>query len=310
MQGGAAAPNTDRPEEAGVFDDRVVQLLRDDRVRNFRIDIETDSTIQPDEDAEKQRRTEFLTAVGSFLKQSQEILAAAPQLAPMAGELLLFTARGFRAGRMLEDTIERATSQFSQQAQAAAQQPREDPKTVEAKANMQIELERARMQAQAEQQKTAAALAAEKTKADAANDIAREKAATDIEIARMKAQADIEIARMKAECDTEIKQKAATQDQANRAESFIADGAAKQAKGAEKSNGAAVKLNLGENVGNTIAETVKEALASVGDVLADKLSNVTLKVQAPPRIRIPKYDKQGNIVSTRETDEEPTGMVQ
>ncbi|NKL57259.1 hypothetical protein [Rhizobium leguminosarum] len=40
--------------------DEVVQLLRNDSIRGFQIDIETDSTIEPDEDAEKQRRMEFV----------------------------------------------------------------------------------------------------------------------------------------------------------------------------------------------------------------------------------------------------------
>jgi hypothetical protein len=37
-------------------------LLREQRLRPFVLDIETDSTIAPDEDAQKQRATEFVTA--------------------------------------------------------------------------------------------------------------------------------------------------------------------------------------------------------------------------------------------------------
>jgi hypothetical protein len=44
----------------------VIELLRDERTRGFRIEIETDSTVEPDEQAEKQRRVEFLEAVGNF----------------------------------------------------------------------------------------------------------------------------------------------------------------------------------------------------------------------------------------------------
>lgn len=45
--------------------DEVVQLLRNDSIRGFQIEIETDSTIEPDEDAEKQRRMEFVQMVGA-----------------------------------------------------------------------------------------------------------------------------------------------------------------------------------------------------------------------------------------------------
>lgn len=83
-------------------------LLANDDMRGYRIEVETDSTIQPDEDAEKQRRTEFVTAIGGLLQQAVPLLGAVPELAPLVGETILFTARGFRAGRQLEDVIEQA----------------------------------------------------------------------------------------------------------------------------------------------------------------------------------------------------------
>ena len=70
----ATAPAPPAAAPPLVFDDRVMELLRNDRMRGFVIDIETDSTIQPDEDAEKQRRTEFITAVGGFLQQAAPMI--------------------------------------------------------------------------------------------------------------------------------------------------------------------------------------------------------------------------------------------
>lgn len=99
-------------------------ILKDDRLRGFRIDIETDSTIQPDEDAEKQRRTEFVTAIGGLLQQAVPLVMQVPEMAPMIGETLLFTARGFRAGRSLEDQIEQAMQAVQQRiTQQQSQQP-------------------------------------------------------------------------------------------------------------------------------------------------------------------------------------------
>ena len=57
----------------------VVQFLRNDRARGFAIEIEVDSTIQPDEDAEKQRRTEFVTTVGGLVQQAAPLVMQAPQ---------------------------------------------------------------------------------------------------------------------------------------------------------------------------------------------------------------------------------------
>jgi hypothetical protein len=57
-----------------VFDDRHMQLLRDDKMRNFRIDIETDSTTRADENAEKAAANEFLQT----MRQAVEGLAKLP----------------------------------------------------------------------------------------------------------------------------------------------------------------------------------------------------------------------------------------
>lgn len=138
-----------------MFDDRVMELLRSDRMRGFLIDIETDSTIQPDEDAEKQRRTEFLTAVGGFMREATQVLSApgGAAIAPMLSEMLLFMVRGFRAGRNLEEVIERSMQQLQQQLQQAQANPPPDPK-----------MEAEKIKAQAAAQKAQADMALVQTK--------------------------------------------------------------------------------------------------------------------------------------------------
>lgn len=84
----------------------VAAFLRNDRTRGFTIEIETDSTIQPDEDADKQRRTEFLTAVGGLFQQAAPLVMQVPQLGPFMAEVMKFAAGGFRAGRPLESAID------------------------------------------------------------------------------------------------------------------------------------------------------------------------------------------------------------
>jgi hypothetical protein len=136
---GGAPPQPPQPDPALMeYHQKVselqaaAQLLRDEKVRCFRIDIETDSTIAPDEDAEKQRRTEFIGAVGTFLKDAMPIVAQAPQLLPMAKEMFLFTVRGYRAGRMMEDVIERSIDALEKAMEQNAQAgPPPDPKVAQ-----------------------------------------------------------------------------------------------------------------------------------------------------------------------------------
>jgi hypothetical protein len=86
----------------------VMSLLRDNTLRAFRIDIETDSTIEPDDQDEKQRRIEFIQAVGEYIAKSMPALQLAPALTPVITEGLKFLVRGFRVGREMEEVIDKA----------------------------------------------------------------------------------------------------------------------------------------------------------------------------------------------------------
>jgi hypothetical protein len=107
----------DEQLKAIEFNGQVIQLLRDEKTRGFRIDIETDSTIEPDEQAEKQRAVECLEAIGQFMQQAIPALQLKPELAGMFKEMLLFLVRRFRAGRSLEDVIERTMSEIEEAAE-------------------------------------------------------------------------------------------------------------------------------------------------------------------------------------------------
>lgn len=84
----------------------VKELLKDTKTDPFIFDIETDSTIFPDELAEKQARNEFMA---TFVQASQALaplVASGPTGAKMAGELLKFQLGPYRAGRQLEGVID------------------------------------------------------------------------------------------------------------------------------------------------------------------------------------------------------------
>lgn len=102
-------------------------LLRNNTLRGFRIDVETDSTIEPNDQDEKERRIEFVTAIGELVAKLMPMLQLAPALLPMATQTILYLVRGFRAGREMEDVIEKAMDQLAQQAQQAQQHPPQQP---------------------------------------------------------------------------------------------------------------------------------------------------------------------------------------
>lgn len=128
-----------------------IKLLRDERLRGFRVDIEVDSTIYGDQAQDKQDRNEFVTAVTGFLEQSMMIGQSMPESIPLLGKLLQFAARGHKVGRDLETSIEEFTEEATiiakqKQSQAASQPNPEQMK-------MQLEAQKAQLQLQVQQSK-------------------------------------------------------------------------------------------------------------------------------------------------------------
>lgn len=130
-----------------------MQMLKDSKIRHWRISVESDSLAQIDEQADKQARVEAISTIGTFLKDALPAAQAAPDLIPMIGAMATFLMRGFKVTKTLESTIERAMQGAAEAAkQAAMQPPPPDPKVqVE-----QIRAQSEQVKAGAEQQRTQA----------------------------------------------------------------------------------------------------------------------------------------------------------
>ena len=97
-------------------------LIKEDGIHGFKIDIEADSTIAPDEQAEKKARTEFLGAFIPLMEQVIPLAQGNPAMAAMAKEVALFGVRGFPVARSLEETIEKAFDAIGQMPPHPSQQ--------------------------------------------------------------------------------------------------------------------------------------------------------------------------------------------
>jgi hypothetical protein len=116
--------------------EQVLHFLEDNRARSFTLDIETDSTILADENAEKKARTEFMGVLGGVLTQLTQLVAAEPKASTFAGEILKFATAPFRAGRSLEGSIDEFIEQMKEKADGP--QP-ENPEQTKQKLTLQIE---------------------------------------------------------------------------------------------------------------------------------------------------------------------------
>ena len=101
---------------------QVMQILRTDKLRAYRVDVETDSTVFEDAEAEKATRSALIGAVSQFITAWGPIVAESPPLAPVAFELLKFGLGAFKSTRAIEDAIEQAAGALEQKAAIEAQQ--------------------------------------------------------------------------------------------------------------------------------------------------------------------------------------------
>ena len=154
--------------------DKAIALLRNDRLRGFRVDIEVDSTIFGDAAQEKGDRNEFIGAVTKYLETAMQMSATVPEITPLLGKLLQFGVRGFRVGRDLEASIE----DFCDVATKIAKQK-------QAQAASQPNPEQLKAQAQAKQAEATAQSAQVRAQADVA------KGQADIEQAKVQQQTDM-----------------------------------------------------------------------------------------------------------------------
>lgn len=147
----------------------VIGLLRDDITRSYRIDIETESTVEPDRQADKEQRIEFLTSFAALLERLVMAMQAGMPF-DLCKELLLFGVRGYGIARSLESKIE----------EMEAPQPQGGPSAEEMKKIV--------AEIQSETQKEIAAL----------------KSQTDLQARKLEGEWEVRETKLRGEIDKEI----------------------------------------------------------------------------------------------------------
>ena len=129
-----------------------LQLLKDNPLRNFRIDVAADSLVQLDETQNKRDRMEFITAFGGFLREALPVAQASPEITPMLVEVMKFGITAFKQSKPIEGALDAALDQMKEK-QAQPQQPKPDPEMMKMQAQQASEQARAQADIQATQAK-------------------------------------------------------------------------------------------------------------------------------------------------------------
>lgn len=232
----------------------VTKFLRDQRLRPFVLDIETDSTIAPDENAQKQRATEYLTAMGGLLAQAIPAIQGMPQIAPLIADTIQFAQSQFRVGRSMDQTVEEFTEAMKQM----AQQPRPNPEADKAQAEQQAQQAQMQMDAQAQQAEIALKQQDAQIRLQEIQ-LKAQSAAADIQIKQQSAAFDLET--KKADADLRAQEAMAKMQQAS--DAHAAD-MAKLPLEIEKLKAEIEKIRVGTVTAVATAQIKAEAPAEVG----------------------------------------------
>lgn len=150
---------------------QAIELLRNNVLREFRVEVSSDALVQMDEAQEKSDRVEFLKAVGDFMTQGVQAVEAQPEMAPVIAELFKFGVTAFKVGKGLEGMLDQAIDQMKRQ----PPQKKSDPEQTKAQASVQIAQAKAQADTQTGQARIAAEVQGDRQKAQIAAQLEAQK---------------------------------------------------------------------------------------------------------------------------------------
>ena len=150
-----------------------LEFIKNDALRLATINIETDSTIMADEEAERNDRMQFLSSAGAFLQQAVPAVTQTPALGPLLGAMLMFSVRTFPSARSIEDAFKKVEEQVLN---APPPAPPDDGKE-DAAAKAQTAIDVANVRASSEKERTASAERVSMAEAEAKSKIAEDEVA-------------------------------------------------------------------------------------------------------------------------------------
>ena len=141
-----AAVDQLEPEDQQHVPDALA-MLKDEPLRNFRIEVAADSLVQIDENMEKEAATELMTGVAGFVQQVSQGLAGLPPIvaapiARMVFKVFKFTLTRYRIGKTIEGEVDAAIDQLTQ-AIMAPPAPQMDPEAMKKQIEDQVRSEQA-----------------------------------------------------------------------------------------------------------------------------------------------------------------------
>lgn len=170
----------------------VLAVLKDDLQRNYKVDIETNSTVDPEAVEDKQAVGEMLQALSQVMQQMMPAAQSGVMPMPVVKSILMSVTRRFRFGPEVEDALMQMPDQMPQQGPDPKQIEQQQKQLQQKEQQLQQE-EQQMQQEKAQLQMDKAMLAQQKTQQEEMLRMKEEMMKARIDIAEQKAQMKLDL---------------------------------------------------------------------------------------------------------------------
>jgi hypothetical protein len=172
-----------------------VQLIKQPLEALWRVQVRPESVAMVDYAQIKAERTEFMTAMATFLQSATPIIQYSEESIPMLLEIMKWTMAGFKGSQQIEGVLDRLIAQFQQAKEQKAQEPAQPSPEEQA---AQAELAKKQQEMQQDQQKFAQEMQQSQQKFQQEMQQSQQQFLLEIRQMVMKAQTEAQVAQTKA----------------------------------------------------------------------------------------------------------------
>jgi hypothetical protein len=245
---------------------QVIQVMKSDVLRTYKVDVESDSTIRADLTRNQENMANFLQGTAQYIAAVAPAVQAGQMPGEVAVEIFTAFARNFKLGKQAEDALDRMGDNARK-----PQPPKPDPEMEKAKMQQQIEqakmqntvqLEQAKMEM--EREKSAAQMQLEQFKAQQQIALEQYKVEQQMQLEQYKTQQQVAIDGQKMQMDYSLKSEAQANDHALKREGQAAEH--EMAREAQATDGAPATPKSKKAAMGPLAEAIK----SLGEIVTQQ----------------------------------------
>ena len=135
-----------------------VELLKQPEMAHIRIQVRPEQIAMIDYAKLKVERTEFMTAMATFMQSAGPMLEVEPSSMPVLLQMLQWTMAGFKGSAQIEGVLDKAIEAAQQKAQQAEENPQPSPEEQAAQAKAEAEQAKQQFELQKIQEQTQATM--------------------------------------------------------------------------------------------------------------------------------------------------------